>query len=1263
MDASVTQPPEGLDGSTPESQGVEPVSAEVRLLPEADPRQPVLGSIDVGLLARKNPDVDFDDWLNSYKSPITQKEMKGALLKAGVNQPDIENFLEELRGPNPQQTVSYAELKGLVDRVNKRQTAYEEASEEAENFKGGMIFDSVKDFLHEQVIGGLQTKPFATLLKVGLSGYLIYKAYKHTIDKNDTARNWFWGLAGGAAGLYILNGAIAHGDKGLTGAEHLGITPKVNSPELKWFCKEAGIDKSRERTALLMKLTTVKMSTLARLYAEGSGEIDIGELLDDPNLTDKEVAELEKMNTARMRESLYGTVGKIMKLAGVSSPLELKQKYPDEDLLGVIMHLSEKYNGRQATEVEDGVDESMSEADRQLSRVLHKMGRLDDIELKASSDRLWMNGYPLIYVLDRGVLKIKSPGDESFTEFKTTPADKLKAGLELYYKNSVEKAVKKAFENSGYSSVDGAHIAWSEAKNGWVVKGLKVPAKPKLGLAAGETLELEADFSADADIILKAGHDGERTVTAADLERSLVNIALAKKIREKGPSSCRNLGIKIDKPNETTGRIEASVSGTKTVFKYKEGRYLLVEAAWEKGHLIDHYRKDMENESEKALKVGLKELRGDNDKFFAGYNLIKGVDVAEHMEFNAIYKSKKHEMAALYEGTIRGLDQDGSDLDVRIASAKHSLLADLKARLSEISQDYVDFKTQAVPQQISEAEFESDYIGRLEMAGITSPYYKEELARLNAVLESKDYAGIDIFSSAYYTVRRVAVDAFYQETGYLANVTVPTAADKRAVDAVIARIEGALTDAMKHGYSPDDTIWADEFMDAFRGTSSTRPSTSPRQPSAPETTPRAPSAVIEVNKEALGTKEKAFDEYRRYASAHFDSMKGLVTGNLRYSDPSLWGQLAELLGAAKKPPVAALTAQWETLLDLKKEDYLKTLNRNNFYKEYPSLASKPDPQDAIAAYIEGKVDATGLPQRLQKIRDRATASSPIYENTYFQMLQELLFIDQEGGVFEGVAADQSLNTQLSSLEAQYVKSKDPAVLEQIIQLTDRIDSPARHGAYSNYLLGMFAQMPKAGITDPTQLREVYRHAFESIPSYKSDAWESSEIGLYAHIASIDKTYYTSEVHPSQISAGYDVEEFMERRYQGIVRDVHSQSMNSPYIGIRRVEDYMSLEKGFLSIKKDFWAEVGNLGLKRKVREGLGAMEQRLHDVLYALKDKNGSEVPDLKKIAIFRSVLFDYVVVELRDGETSFDADDIKDKVVEAAKQSGVELDKSSISA
>ncbi len=311
------------------------------------------------------------------------------------------------------------------------------------------------------------------------------------IAGNDTAKNIFWGTTAAATIGLIANGCSKEYDKdGRSATELLGsatgldfLNPKVHNEELSWFLKEADMEESRDRTGLIMRLTDVKVTTLADLYAEGDGEIDIGELLDDPNITEEESKQLSKLNNERTRKALYKAVGELMELAGVDSALELKQMFPDESLLAAIMLLYAGHPEAVAEKLNNNVDTSMSEADRNLAEKVRQIGQIDDIEVRVENDRLWLNGFPFAYDDVDGIIKLRQADDP--TKEIPYPLDSVdpinfREGIKDFYNDfyNIDEKAKAALGDIQASSIE-----WSDTMNRWTVKGLEVPANSALGVA------------------------------------------------------------------------------------------------------------------------------------------------------------------------------------------------------------------------------------------------------------------------------------------------------------------------------------------------------------------------------------------------------------------------------------------------------------------------------------------------------------------------------------------------------------------------------------------------------------------------------------------------------------------------------------------------------------------------------------------------------------------------------------------------------------
>jgi len=1251
MDASAGQSPEQLAQAF-EAQSSAPRSREdiaVPLLPEGDDRTPVLGNVKISLLVKNNPDTDFGDWLNTYSEKATQDEMREALTGVGSQASNVAKFLAELRSSNAQQTVAYAELKSLIEKTDARKDTYAEATQEADEFKRGLILDNVGAFLKREVVEGLQNEPIMTLVKTGLALFLIHKLYSTFISDNDTAKKWFWGGLSAAAGAYLLNGYIKD-DKGRTGLEMAGLTPDIKNKELAWFCKEAGIDESRERTAMIMRLTDVKIDTLANLYSEGGGEIDVSELIDDPNLTDAEAEELDKMNTPSMRKSLYKTVGKLIELAGVSSPLELKTTYHGQPLLMVIFDLARKHKGITPAQIEVAT----STNDRSLSEVLSNFS-IEGIDLGVREERLWMNGYPFAYALEGGVLKIKDAQDPSkqLAEFSTSNPDTLKVGLETFYstKHNVALKIKSLFETIYKPTTSGLIIAWDEAKNEWTIKGFRVPAMPALGIQSEMEIELGIYFSAKGALSVRP-QGGRDDITPEDLEKQIVHAALIKRLKEDGPDFCRAKRIDIKEHDEAKKRIEAVVDGTPVVMTYKGNKYNLIEADWDKGSLIDYYKGGMETSASAALETAFEPLRYNGSDLLAGFNLISnwhGTDADEYHEFRTLYEMKPNEMGLLLSGIIRGLDQDGSDLDAKIAEKRQKLLDDVKSGLDDIAHRFNEFKTDPASKQVTEAEFNEQYIGQLQLAGMPSSYYRGKFKVLSDRLRSIDYASNDKFGPAYYNVKTQAFTYFFHETG---DVSVKgdseiTAEDRKRVDDAYHRIDQALTASLEHGSFFDNTVWSDEFATLMSDEHAPSYANRPAPLTPPEASSVRPIGTIEINKVNLDNVDNSYAEFTRYATAHFDGLKGLVP--YRAVFPGTTGERMAL--------------QWETLVDNKKSAYLASIDETTFKgtcDQYLTTAS--DPTEAISGFITGTTE--DMVRSVKAIE--STALSGFDEAKYLEMVADLIFIDGSD-MYQGIAEDPALTTKVADLEtrasAEYIAHQNSVEYQRLIGEIKGIvgggSFAGRREAYRNYVAGTaLTSLYDASLTTRDAFVAASTDRVTGIEAYTGSTWDQSDAALYGKAYSFESSL--GENAPSQISAPYDVQAFMADIYKESIADVHTGSTLDIYIQSEQLEVDLAMHGEFLAAKKAFWTKVDGLALNTEISGEVAELEQSLHTVLSGLQD-GSNDVARASKTTLYKSSL-DLVTTILETSEDKdVDAKDVRSHIIEEGKKLGLTLDRNDV--
>ncbi len=981
------------------------------------------------------------------------------------------------------------------------------------------------------------------------------------------------------------------------------------------------MEKSRDRTGLIMRLTDVKVTTLADLYAEGDGEIDIGELLDDPNVTDTEADQLSKLDKEGLRKSLYRAVGELMELAGVDSALELKQMFPDESLLAAIMQLhagnpevvAAKLNAKE-------VDTSLSEADRSLSEKISQIGQIEGVEVKVKNDRLWLNGYPFAYEEFDGIVKLRQADDPTKEiPFPLDASDPINfaEGVKEFYNNfwTIDSKASEALKASGLDS--SAKIEWSDTMDQWIVKGAQVPANNSIGIAGGDLIEIFGKFTTNGTLELKAYKEGN-VITAENLNDELLKGAIDKNIREKGPKCCKNGKLHVEYKSGNTVNVIAK--GSKATLKYTGGKYILIEADFENGRMLDFYGYAMELDAGQILKTELKGLEGSDGELLSGYDLINwDNEINERSELLIAQKFKSKELRSMLEASIRGLSSNDTDMESRIDGIKKKILDDFRARLQEISGDFEVFKQTG--NQISSNDFQVMYVDKLHLAGTPSKVYRRKTQELLSIIRGSNFPLVDKYGPQYYTVKTLALSALYSETGHLAIKEPLTPADLKVVDDVLVRIEKSLKASLTEGQILTNTVLTSEFERHFRDMDATVV--------VPEVTPPAPAKLdTKLHLERFENKEKALEEYKRYISAQFDSVKDIVDGT----------------------DVDYFAPQWDALLELKKEHFLASINKADFDRDYASAAASSNPQNSFRAMIDADMHNSGLLDRIDGIKK---ASVNLDDDKYFDVATELMFIDSKS-VFEGIQADPTIKGRVDALTNQFETTGDPAVLQQITDLSRKPGFEGRQEAYKNYVEGVLLTTMSTTTKDPAKLRLEYREAFTNIESYTDVNWEHSDSILISRISQMDNELNRTGIHPSQIEASYDVQAFMNNRYDQMIASAVAQGNPSGYINSKIVEGYMETEQLFLSQKKNFWNQADLLKLKGDELQKAGTYEQSVHEVIATL------DQPESVKVELYRSTL-EFILGKLR-AEDNFDGEDLSDHIYDTAKDKlSIKLDKGAI--
>ncbi|MFA6529175.1 MAG: hypothetical protein WCT46_06595, partial [Candidatus Gracilibacteria bacterium] len=923
-------------GESPEERFLK--ETPTRLLPEGDNRNPVLGAVRINFLIRKNGNTDFDKWFDGgYKTEAVRNEMKVALIKNGCPEVNVSKFLLnlEMKAQHPESKdtspagIAYDELKYLVEKANKQKESYDEAMGESDKFKSNVVLDSLKNFWNAEVTEGIETKPLATFLKIGGAGVLAYLAWEHIVKANKLQGKVAWGAAI-AGTLYLINGYLPHApgnDDEKTGLDFI-FPPKVDSPAMQWFLNKVGMGGSREKVSIMMRIANVKMDKLIGLYQQSSnGQIDIGELIDDPNLSEKEITELQKLNTYRMRTALYRSISETVKLAGVDSTEELRRLFKTETLLSVIMQLySEQPAGQSITAIESGADASMSDSDRKIEAVIASRNEPNGINVLLHDDRIWINSYPFKYKIENDNVVFLNDNGQPIPTISSLP---LTGDNQVAYEKSLneaktfaESAAKTAIAKEFKVTVDKVQYTGTS----WSVAG-KVPAKPTIGLDAPTSISLSVHFLPNGQVKLD-NHEGEGNV-----QEALIKEALAEKISSKGLSFATGNKIEIKSYDETNGYIEAIAKGTSIKLKYEAGKYLFVSADWANGRLLDSYKDGMSQETGSILDTELKDLKI-NGELLAGFNLISnklGVDSDEYKEFRKLYESKGAETGRLFAGLVSGLNQDGTDLDIRISESRTKVIQDLRASLQSISANF-NTLIQTKDAKISESQFRSDYIAKLQEAGISSGEYRTKFNAMMTIVNKTDYRGNDRLNNTYYEAKTRAVQLFFEKTGRFANNTSLSALESAYVDNVTTSIDGALNSALNEGWWVDDIADTSEVDKYFAKVRANIPdygasNTPPNSPEVQKTDPKA----LEVHKEQLDTKEKAFSECKRYVGAHFDSLKEVVQAqNVMAQKPSLFEGMLGMLGSTSTGGQVGdnIKTQWDTLVDLKKDKIVGSLDQS-----------------------------------------------------------------------------------------------------------------------------------------------------------------------------------------------------------------------------------------------------------------------------------------------------------------------------------------------
>lgn len=1244
------------------------------LLPEEDPRTPVLGSIRVKLLVRKNPTISFESWLDNYQSPNTQEEMRKALSEYNIcmSPGHIDRFIEALSAP--EKNVAYDELRALVEKVMAYKESYEEITEETEKFKMDTILESVGGFLHTEVVEGMQTRPLLTIAKCGAALFLIHKFWKHVIKENEWDKYVYWG-GGALVATYLINGAWPNFRKDdSTFTEWIGLKPKVQSEELAWFFEEAGISGSKEKVGLMMKLSDVSFERMVDLYMEardnGSEQIDVGRLLRDPSLTPEEAAQLEGLNTARLQKALYGAIDTIVELSGAETPSDLKEIFRGETLLSVILQLYGNSGEDDLEEIERRAEaKRYSESDRSANDILGSRDLPEGIEIEAHGDKIWVNGFPFGYKIEEGVIVLAEFGWGKISSESDLGVFLDEAG------EYINAEILRLFrERVGDVNLD--DINWNSVNRRYELIGYSVPEMPELGVGAGETIDLYAKFSSEGDFAVRTTYDAT-AITAENFEDIRMKSVLSRRLSEDGPKCCKegSLSSSIAIESYSGNKVEASVGGSKMTLRYDGEKYVLERIDWN-DYTLGVYEEDMRRSAVQTLSDASDGLR-DGGKLLGGR--IFGVWASTigplyKRQFREFFSSKDTEVAQMFAGGIARMES-ADNLETKIEAYKKTLLDRLKADVEAIAADFETHKNAG--ENLTRTEFETDYIEALQLAGIASGDYRELTRKMIRVLDSFDYAGSDVLSGPRYKVREGVLELFFEKTAGF-NRDGLNAKEKRYIEYVIYRFNTVLNSADHTGWWLDNTVAANEILPALETlrepgnlddfadwddggfTPVEEPAERAEAPEvaaagtvATATVVETAAAAPEVVAENYESKEAAYETYKARIEAEFESLGGLVK---LPKDSALFFVLLELLGLPSPAPSIDIVVQWNSLINLKKEDYLaNVVSQNEFFVNYDSGIDVNTYVDTLIGNLEEKTQ----PIKAIALQDVAMR----HPTTYLRMAERLLFIDSDYNLAEidkGLtaridrlvehAADQhEIMTTYSSTDVRHIDAKElyEINIAKIEELSDNDNFQGKQDAYHRYVQGSLAKLlyeSPAGVS---------RENIDVIYEFTDPRWEESDIGLYhkaieMHEEFADQGYALGDTEVS----GYEVSELMGRRIEWVVS--HVSGIDKPkYMETELIQRYMEVEFKFFEHKKEFWDKVnGNDKFGERLKKQIGLAEQSVHEIIASL-----SELPDNNKILLYKSIL-DFIYDELNRDQDIRAGSIVKHIRKYAKKQLGVELDK-----
>lgn len=807
-----------------------------------------LGVINVRRLYSKNPDIIFDEWKDMYKERHIQDQMRDALVNtAGCSLAQVDRFINKL---NDGDEGAKEALDQLTDNLIDYGRVYKEATQEADDFKLGIIGDSITDFLKTDIVEGFQTKPIGTLVKAGITAILIHQVYKRI---GENAKKWVWGGALAVGGVYLLNDFWPRVDKQGRSLFDImsGGNNTVDSPAMQRFLDEAGVE-NREGIGALQVVNEVSVDNLVAEYRDGrrrgDGQIRISRLKRFVGDKDKR-RRLDNLDTKSNRRTLYNAIEQLIALAGFSTPDEFLVEYGGEPLISVIMTVFDKAGINRVSEGDEKAKQAAIEQRNLTSEDKHLHFLLVDpsgqykedipkgIDILVGKNTLFINGYPFEYelaetdtVVQRVILldpATHNPlgdfdeiilGDEynssTFIDTLKTIAGQIETEV-----NEDFDGVKNEYKIGGVSVLAGFKAQFNKRKHYWeIVKAsdssrFKMADIPKLGIE-GRDLDIRMRYFSGGRFEIFEEDSPEDEFDPTTFEDDLVRIALNKNLQsEVGPKLWRSgTNMHIDSYDKATGEIMASSPGG-TIMKlwYDETgskKYEIIDITWAEGDeaVLVEYKKDMHDLTQTIVENRLGPMLLED---IAGYRKLKG-----HVrEFEELTEVKADHLSLLYIEKMMTLKASkGDDFEKQVEALRTLVRDNLDRDLAKIeghyARDVVSGATSGrAAAEVSATDFKSNYLDALLTAGMINSDYKKEVLAISDDLFHGQYnynITIDRQFDNYYEVKNEALRRFFDKTGQFSMDNDPMADKEKAYTRNTAR--AAITFSLQEAYLNSNSV-------------------------------------------------------------------------------------------------------------------------------------------------------------------------------------------------------------------------------------------------------------------------------------------------------------------------------------------------------------------------------------------------------------------------------------------------------------------------